>query len=399
MSRSSSDDGASRHPSQIPLSIFIPVVIACTAVTPNFDQPFVSYAFAGSALFLYLAPARLRDWISATALGLSFCIFHLIYTQATIPTVRSLSLYAGMFGRGAMVVLGWRTIWASTALRPRLITGVGLSIGIVAFVVASLLALNLTSTAHTQVLDAYLYAFDGSLGFQPSFLIGRLFLRCKILDAFARTSYLALPLAIALICAAHWMRASPWRPLTIMVSAGVFGYFLYWTFPAAGPVYFAGAAFPQFPGVFDVRAMQPHPLLLSVRAPHNAMPSLHMAWALLLWLNCRTFSRSTRGVAFAYVVLTLLATLGTGEHYLIDLVVAIPFALGIQSLWTPASTKMRYIVLATGAGWILIWLIVLRYATSIFFRSPAVPWISIACTTVSCGIAQHFLNRESELPA
>jgi len=37
-------------------------------------------------------------------------------------------------------------------------------------------------------------------------------------------------------------------------------------------------------------------------------------------------------VAWTFVLLTAFSTLGTGEHYSVDLVAAVPFALGVQWL-------------------------------------------------------------------
>jgi hypothetical protein len=39
-----------------------------------------------------------------------------------------------------------------------------------------------------------------------------------------------------------------------------------------------------------------------------------------------------RSIALAFLVFTVLATLGTGEHYFVDLMVAFPFALMIQAI-------------------------------------------------------------------
>jgi hypothetical protein len=130
--------------------------------------------------------------------------------------------------------------------------------------------------------------------------------------------------------------------------------------------------------------MHPHPITLPISTPRNAMPSLHMAWALLLWCSCRPFSSLSRGFALAYVVLTVVATLGTGEHYLADLVVALPFSVAVQALWTPSRNVVRYAVLAAGTSLMLMWLLALRYGTEIFLLTPVIPW---GCVIVSTAIS------------
>ena len=67
------------------------------------------------------------------------------------------------------------------------------------------------------------------------------------LAAVARASYFGLPIVIAVVSSGYLRSASPWRPLAILTSAGVFGYLLYWIFPAMGPLYLAGANFPNAP--------------------------------------------------------------------------------------------------------------------------------------------------------
>jgi hypothetical protein len=257
--------------------------------------------------------------------------------------------------------------------------------GIVVFVLASLVALNLTVSGRSRVLDLYLYTFDGSLGFQPSFLLGQLFRRYRPLAAVARASYFGLPVVLALVSSGYLRSTSPWRPLAILTSAGVFGYLLYWIFPAMGPLYLAGASFPNAQNSFATLAqMHPQPITVPIPAPRNAMPSLHMAWALLLWFGCRPFSRIARGFALGYVVLTVAATLGTGEHYLADLVVALPFAVAVQALWASSQGITRYTALAGGTSLTLTWLLALRYGSDIFLLAPAITW---GCVIVSTAIS------------
>src|SRR5262249_35207453 len=118
----------------------------------------------------------------------------------------------------------------------------------------------------------------------------------------------------------------------------------------------------------------------------NAMPSLHMGWALLSWWYCRGLSWWSKSVALAFLVFTFLATLGTGEHYLIDLVVAFPFALmvlGIFSFSLSWKNRDRLLSVFASLGIILVWLFLLRFANSVFWISPAVPWTLVAATVLA----------------
>lgn len=374
--------------------VFLVLVLAYTASVPNFDQPFISYALASAAIFLFVAHSSARAWGAAILAAVGFSICHAFFERGLAAAAPSVSLYAGMLGRGSFLVLGWRAICGppqeSLSLRRILL----IPIGIVSFVLASLVALNLTVMTHPRVLDFYLYMFDGSLGVQPSFLLGQLFVRYKPLAEVALAAYLGLPFVIGLVCAGYLKYGSPWRLLGILASAGLLGYFLYFAFPATGPVYVAGASFPGSPHPFaTLKQMHPHAITLPFRAPRNAIPSLHMAWALLLWFNCRPLSRSSRALAMIYVVLTVVATLGTGEHYLADLAVAVPFSVAVQALWTRSHHKARYRVLVAATGLTLAWLIVLRYGTNFFLLSPTIPWGCILVSTVASLMLVRFLHR------
>jgi hypothetical protein len=385
-----------RHPSQIPLSVFLLLVIAYTAVAPNFDQPFINYGFASAVIFLFVVPSRAWTWVATIATAVAFTIIHASLPRVANTATQSVSLYAGMLGRGALVVLGLTAIWAIPEEKRGLLRIFLLPVGIVSFVLASLLALNLTVATHSRVLDSYLYVFDGSLGFQPSFLVGRLLLRHRLLAEVIRTAYFALPVFIGLACAGYLGYRTPWRPLAILASAGVLGYLLYFVFPATGPLYVAGASFPNSPHSFAaLRQVHPHPIDLSVPVPRNAIPSLHMAWALLLWFNSRPFSRTVRGLALGYVLLTVLGTLGTGEHYLADLVVAFPFSVAVQAGWTDCRVIHRYALTAAAASLTLLWLALLRYGSNFFLASPAVPWGCILVSTiVSLLLLRRLRSRE-----
>ena len=60
------------------------------------------------------------------------------------------------------------------------------------------------------------------------------------------------------------------------------------------------------------------------------MPSLHVAWALLVYWLWR--SSRWRWIVLAYLLLTMLATLGGGEHYLVDLAGSISVRLDAVGL-------------------------------------------------------------------
>ena len=80
----------------------------------------------------------------------------------------------------------------------------------------------------------------------------------------------------------------------------------YFLFPTVGP------------GHFDWANQMPMP-----HAPENCMPSMHLTWAFLIAMNLR--SKPLRIVLWVYAVLIAVATLAPREHYLIDLIAALPY--------------------------------------------------------------------------
>jgi tryptophan-rich sensory protein len=113
-------------------------------------------------------------------------------------------------------------------------------------------------------------------------------------------------------------------------------------------------------------------------------------------------------VAFVFVLVTVIDTLGTGEHYLIDLVVAFPFAVAVQTACarpTVGQPRMRHVALLGSTAAVIAWLILLRYATSMFLLTPILPWmfvatsitISIWCTRFIVPIKEDIKSQSTPL--
>ena len=102
----------------------------------------------------------------------------------------------------------------------------------------------------------------------------------------------------------------------------------------------------------------------------NCMPSLHLASALAVWWNSRLWARWGRMLAGLFLCATIFATLALGEHYLVDLVVAVPFTMALQAAWTvavPLEESRRRLPVIIGAVLTALWITLLRYGLSLFF--------------------------------
>lgn len=219
---------------------------------------------------------------------------------------------------------------------------------------------------HTAKYDLWLYTADMALG-APSFLLARL-MRPGAFYTVLVWLYDAMPMTMLLAYAAHLLWAGkPERVLAAFALNFGTGYCIYLLFPACGP----GYAFARFPA-FAPAAPALHPLHLL--APPNCMPSLHMSTALLVCWFLRPW-RIPHAAAMLNVVLTVLATLASGEHYLVDLIVAAPFTVFV---YCASGRQWR-----AGAAWlaaVLAWCSLLRFGAAWITAVPGAFWGICALT-------------------
>jgi hypothetical protein len=250
------------------------------------------------------------------------------------------------------------------------------------------LMLSYTVSAHPKTLDLYLYAFEGSLHLQPSKILATAFAQWPILAVVSWVLYLAAPVPMALVYAEQFVRVKK-RALPILLAilySSFLGFVFYNVFPACGPKYLLQAGFPEHMLTYEqLGRMYLEPV--AILGPRNAMPSLHLTWVLLAWFYSRGGNRWTRAVLMVFVIFTVIATLGTGEHYTIDLIVACPFLLLVQCVFafglrwnSPARIRAFVVGLVATFGWMTG----LRWGTNVFRASPIVPWILAVVTVVSC---------------
>jgi hypothetical protein len=211
-------------------------------------------------------------------------------------------------------------------------------------------------TAHTPLrFDYYLYLIDKHLGIS-GFLAARLFQECQ--RSVLYYVYQSLVLVMILWYAASLViRTDRSNKLLIAYLADfLVGPCLYLFVPASGPRITFGAAFPA--GNPDVS-----PVLVPLGGWPNAMPSLHLTTALIFVLFAGN-NRVLRCIAWIYLGGTAAATLAF-EHYLIDLIVAVPFACFATCVADrKIKVAMGYFAL------VLAWLLAIRFATPTLIAYP-----------------------------
>jgi len=301
-------------------------------------------------------------------------------------------------GLASLVALAIRAAWSggeeSTRMRLAFLFAF-LSLGVDA---AAVLFHALTSKLNPKVLDLYLYSFDASLRVQLSFLMGQAYATWHRFGDAGMFIYIGLPVLLAMVAAGHLLHGSKAAipaMAAFLVTAPV-GVIFYNLFPALGPTYIFGPRFPWNPLTIDQAArLLLEPIL--VAGYRNAMPSLHIAWVLLAWWFSRGLSVWERSIAMVFMVFTAFATLGSGEHYFIDLVVGFPFALFVYALcaFPLGWTQQRKVAFGLGLVLTLAWFAVLRQGVKLFWVSPILPWLACLVTVAAVVILQQRLEGAS----
>jgi PAP2 superfamily protein len=350
---------------------------------------FFSLALASVAILHF----RVRPEWSDALLVLGCTAVFAVVDLAALHFPHRIMAWFSFLGLGSLLILALRTIWAEASDRKVLISAWVPALLFVASEWFASTMLDWTAALHPKTLDLYLFSFDSSMGVQLSFVAGRWFFESSALRATSLIFYIGLPIPIALVYAGQLIRhrKESYAAMLAFLVTGPLGILFYNLFPAIGPIALFGQNFPFHP----LPAGQVARLLLepvALTGPRNAIPSLHMAWTLLAWWYSRGLSWWERAIALAFVLFTVLATLGTGEHYFVDLVVAFPFAVLVQALssYTLAWKDTRRLsAISFGLFVTLAWLVALRHAGKFFWISPVIPWSLCGATVVLASIRQH----------
>jgi hypothetical protein len=321
-------------------------LLGCGVVAVGFTPVwnFLAAALAGSSLIVGWVPARRPPF---AAVSVCSAVAFLLWASSAAEPLRGMLPHVATIV--ALIGIGATAALIVTRSGERLaIVG---ATGIPAFVVLTGLLLVRISVSLPLTYDAYLLAADRSLGVVPAYEVGRWFQQHPTLALASGLPYMTLPLEVALVYAASSRGlirgVAPGKVLLICAAAGIAGAVAYCVYPAAGPR-LAFPGFPAPPGDLPIELIAVTP-----GAPRNAMPSLHLAWSLLLWRLARGGPFWTRLLTTFWLAGTVLATLGLGEHYAVDLVVSVPFALAIEAVCVRRAHLLAAANLAAVAAWII----------------------------------------------
>ncbi|WP_433726762.1 DUF5933 domain-containing protein [Nocardia sp. CA-129566] len=287
------------------------------------------------ALIGVSGPVRLRALAAAIGIDVIFVIIRAIegrsFTVGNGPTIvlTALAVIAAVRWTGARRETALRTIALGALLI--LATKVGE------------IWLDITAWACPMVLDPYAELADHALG-NPSWLVG------QALDAagpvplgVVRWVYFELPVA-AIVVAAWQLRnvtTGIWPRhylVRTFLTLGVVGPLFYVVFPVVGPVLAFGPEGHGFeladvwPNIVAALPSSVESMRFDGITPRNCMPSLHTAWALSLFIHSRRGPLWLRWGGGFWLVCTLIATLGLGAHYGVDLVAGATLCLTVESV-------------------------------------------------------------------
>ena len=321
---------------------------------------------------------------------------------AFLHFVPSLAGITSFLGISSLTILGLRAIWSKGPHQERMALAFIPALLFVTSDWGSTVLLSWTERAHPKVLDLYLFSFESSLGVQLAFLTGQAYALWPWFKGLGMVFYVGLPIVIALVYAGQLLRdrTQALSAMTAFVITGPVGVIFYNLLPAVGPIHVFLGRFPWKPiASADATRLLVEPIPLA--GLRNCMPSLHMGWVLLAWWYSKGLSVWERSIVMAFVIFTAFATMGTGEHYSIDLVVAFPFAVLLRGLcafrlrW---NNHARLAAIGYGLLVTLGWIGALRFALKLFWISPAVPWAVGILTIASAILVQNRLEATSDAP-
>jgi hypothetical protein len=359
----------------------------------SLESPFLISALLGAAV-IQIRTCRSRLELAAMVpLAAGLAVLH--FGPHVRPLYENPAGFGEFLGLASLFVMGVRVSRSQPLELRDNLDAFKAAVALPLFAIVSVAALPLTQRAYPVTFDRFLYAFDGSLGLQPSFVLGRLLAHLVWLRALAKLAYEQVPVAAAILYASTMGTGQRRKPNLFLVcgAAGVVGCLLYGLVPGAGPRYLFPSRFPDSAAPLAGLALLPVGLPAGI--PRNAIPSLHMAWAVLMWWNARQSAILLRAGYGLILVLTVLCTLGSGEHYMIDLVVALPFALAVQAAFSvPARELPRSLPFWVGSVATLAWLGFLRFAAPVWLGAAVLGWSLVATTVAGSVVLEHRADRK-----
>jgi hypothetical protein len=373
-----------------------------TAVNMRDDAGAMVSLACAFLFFLCARPSRREFFVLG---GIAFLVTGALrllsaWTSQPIRLVHDVGCGVGL---ASLLLLGRRT-WISTgAERTRMLALLLPAILVFLFIPLTGDFHRIGIQVNPTTVDHLMYAADASLGVQLSFEAARLFETFPLLAELSRFVYNTLPFPFVVVLLFQWHSR---RPATGSIFwdfqvLAVLGFVVYLLYPAVGPYpSFAPDYFPNHPP--DATAVLETWPADSDRwgggweeFARNCVPSLHTAWALMLWWHAWSLAWWVRGLTSYYLFFTILATLGFGAHYLFDLILAVPFTLAVRAAGRPSlpgANQSRWGALLFGAGITTGLLLLIRFGLPLLAWSVPLTRVAVLVPLVVCFLWERKLE-------
>jgi spermidine synthase len=257
-------------------------------------------------------------------------------------------------------------------------------------------ALNLSATLHPFTYDMYALQWDRAAGLNMAIPLIDLYRSSDLLAQVLTLTYNVAPpfcfLAVA-IKQLYERRLHVASAILTWVVLTACAWVSYHAFPIAGPKYVFGMGFED--GLKHYATL-PLKMIAVAFAPRNGMPSMHFGWLLtisILWWRSGTAWWS-RAIMIVLTVLTILATLCLGEHYVVDLIVAVPFVLASIALCTtavPWSVAERHRTVFAGFATWAVWIVLLRTSIHWLVAHSWACWLMMLATAAVVAFQSYWM--------
>jgi len=251
--------------------------------------------------------------------------------------------------------------------------------GWMAFGPLSTAVMNAENAAIPWKFDLYLYSIDKSMGFS-AFDIARLFSdwqRRLLFIVYETLGYWMI------LCYGLNLQSKEGKPKPLLLSYVIaygLGPLFYLAVPACGPRH-------AFPSIFP--AGNPEVAIAPVKLAYwpNAIPSLHLATAVIL-VHFAGSNRFVRWFSWLYLACTAAATIAF-EHYVIDLVVGVPYAyFAIRLAQRDYQRAFRNLAM------VLVWLAAIRFATPQLVAWPLLIQAMVIATLAICWLGRGQVTND-----
>lgn len=346
----------------------------------GFDPMNASGLAALYMAFLCTRPSRGQFQLSL-GLGLVAEVLYqiLVLPAGSVALQRVLTVGGGfgLVGLGMMLVSFFRLPEGAGKERVRAFLLAGLCVLFYPIVAGK--GIGLLSQVTWRVYDSHAYGFTSALGFFPAAKVSSFLIAHPYFFYSAHAVYSRLPLFIFIgfWLALRYPEKSYSNILYSFLLGGFLAFPIYFVIPMVGIDLYVGS--PPWPS----QTMPLHQGFELVAAPmsypRTCFPSLHTTWVLVFFVTVCRISRLSAVLGASVVVFTLMGSLShTVGHYLVDILVAVPFSLGTIAVATRPTKHNRTIrtqCLAFGIGSTLVWAFLFRLLPELLYGNARFFWL------------------------